>query len=233
VFTLHKKDNYWCSKIWSQHGTRNTDRLLFVLARSERRFSVRSLLCAERRYAPQADVRGYPASCDTRSVIEEHSGPTIRQARPEEYTGLRRIEFEADRLFASVGIGPFTDDDAEDHFGQAVLVLVVADPPVGFVCVELVDGNPHIWQLAVHPDHGRQGLGRAVVEAACEWARSERFDGITLTTYRDVPWNGPFYESLGFVTLDALRPGLQAIREHERAIGDDDFGPRVAMRLAL
>ena len=158
---------------------------------------------------------------------------TIRQARPEEYTGLRKIEFEADRLFSSVGIGPFTNDDAEDHFGQAVLVLVVGDPPVGFVCVELVDGNPHIWQLAVHPDHGRQGLGRALVEAACEWARTERFDAITLTTYRDVPWNGPFYESLGFITLDALTPGLHAIREHERAIGDDDFGPRVAMRLAL
>ena len=161
------------------------------------------------------------------------SGPTIRQARPEEYTGLRRIEFEADQLFASVGIGPFTNDDAEDRFDQAALVLVVGDPPVGFVCVELVDGIPHIWQLAVHPDHGRQGLGRALVEAACEWARSERFDAITLTTYRDVPWNGPFYESLGFVTLDVLTPGLHAIREHERAIGDDDFGPRVAMRLAL
>ncbi len=181
----------------------------------------------------RADVRGCQASCDTRNVIEEHSGPTIRQARPEEYSGLRRIEFEADRLFASVGIGPFNNDDAEDHFGQAVLVLVVADPPVGFVCVELVDGNPHIWQLAVHPDHGRQGLGRALVEATCEWARSERFDAITLTTYRDVPWNGPFYESLGFVTPDALTPGLQAIREHERAVGDDDFGPRVVMRLAL
>jgi GNAT superfamily N-acetyltransferase len=165
--------------------------------------------------------------------IEEYPGSTIRSARREEYAGLRSIEFEADRLFASVGIGPFTNDDAEDHFGRAVLVLVVGDPPVGFVCVELVDGIPHIWQLAVRPDHGRQGLGRALVEAACEWARTERFHAITLTTYRDVPWNGPFYESLGFVTLDSLTPGLRAIREHERAIGDDAYGPRVAMRLLL
>jgi len=181
----------------------------------------------------RADVRAHPASCDTRSVIGEHPGPIIRRARPEEYTGLRRIEFEADRLFASVGIGPFTNDDAEDHFGQALLVLVVGDPARGFVCVELIDGVPHIWQLAVHPDHGRQGLGRALVEATCEWSRSEGFDAITLTTYRDVPWNGPFYESLGFVALSVLTPGLQAIREHERAVGDDDFGPRVAMQLTL
>jgi len=140
---------------------------------------------------------------------------------------------EADQLFASVGIGPFTNDDGEDHFDQAVLVLVVCDPPIGFACVDLVDGAPHIWQLSVHPDHGRRGPGRALVEAVCDWARRERFEVITLTTYRDVPWNGPFYEWLDFSTMGVLTPGLLAIREHERIIGDDDFGPRVAMQLVL
>jgi len=132
-----------------------------------------------------------------------------------------------------VGIGPFTDDDAEDHLAQAALVLVTGDPPVGFVCVGLVDGLPHIWQLSVHPDHGRRGLGRALVQAACRWARAEGFEAVTLTTYRDVPWNGPFYASLGFVTVDALAPGLAAVRQHEREVGDDAFGPRVAMQLTL
>ncbi len=136
-------------------------------------------------------------------------------------------------MFASVGIGPFTNAAAADHFDQAVLVLVVGDPSVGFACVDLVDGAPHIWQLSVHPGHGRRGLGRALVEAVCDWARTERFEVITLTTYRDVPWNGPFYESLGFSTIGVLRPGLLAIREHERITGDDDFGPRVAMQLVL
>jgi GNAT superfamily N-acetyltransferase len=158
---------------------------------------------------------------------------SVRQARPDEFAGLRRIELEADRLFESVGIGPFSNDEGENHFEQAALVLVVGDPPVGFACVELVDGNPHIWQLAVHPDHGRQGRGRALIEATSDWARTEHFAAITLTTFRDVPWNGPFYESVGFVTMHTLTPELSAIREHERSIGDDDFGPRVAMRLPL
>jgi GNAT superfamily N-acetyltransferase len=166
-------------------------------------------------------------------VSNEHSGPLIRPARPDEFAQLREIEFRADELFATVGIGPFVNDETENHFDQAALVLVVNDAPEGFVCVELVDGTPHIWQLAVDPDHGRQGFGRALVEAACDWARSERFGAITLTTYRDVPWNGPFYESLGFVVLEALTPQLTDIRQHERAIGDDDFGPRVAMSRQL
>jgi GNAT superfamily N-acetyltransferase len=166
-------------------------------------------------------------------VTDAGSALSIRDARSDEFASLRGIEFEADRLFETVGIGPFVNDDAEDHFSQAALVLVAGEPPVGFVCVEVVDGVPHIWQLAVHPDHGRQGLGRALVNAVCRWARRQQFDAITLTTYRDVPWNGPFYESLGFVAMDTLTPELTRIRAHERAVGDDDFGTRLAMRLPL
>jgi GNAT superfamily N-acetyltransferase len=161
------------------------------------------------------------------------SHPFVRSARPDEFARLRVIEFKADQLFASVGIGPFVNDEAEDHFGQAVLVLVVGDPPQGFVSVELVDGIPHTWQLSVDPEHGRQGLGRALVEAVCDWGRTEGFGAITLTTYRDAPWNGPFYASLGFCVMETLSSGLIEIRQHERAIRDDDFGPRVAMRRDL
>jgi ribosomal protein S18 acetylase RimI-like enzyme len=163
----------------------------------------------------------------------EASNHRIRPARPDEYDALRVIEIDADRLFETVGIGPFATDESEDHTDRAELVLVVDDPPVAFVIVELVDGNAHIWQLSVHPDHVRQGLGTALVAAACEWARASGLEAITLTTFRDVPWNGPFYASLGFVVIDDLAPQMAAIREHERAIGDDDFGPRVAMRLQL
>jgi GNAT superfamily N-acetyltransferase len=177
--------------------------------------------------------RGHPTGWDTPTMGDRKTSPSVRVGRPDEFADLRRIEFEADRLFESVGIGPFTNDEGENHIEQAKLVLVVGDPPAGFASVELVDGNPHIWQLSVHPDHGRHGLGRALVEAVCDWARSRRFSAITLTTFRDVAWNGPFYESIGFITMDTLTPELSAIREHERSIGDDDFGPRVAMRLAL
>ncbi len=132
-----------------------------------------------------------------------------------------------------MGIGPFTNDDAENHLAKAALVLVTGEPPVGFVCVELVDGIPHIWQLSVHPDHGQRGLGRSLAEAACTWAQSEGFDAVTLTTYRDVPWNGPFYASMGFIEVDDLTPQLEEIREHERAIGDDAYGTRITMRRSL
>jgi len=157
----------------------------------------------------------------------------IRAARPEEFPRLREIEFEADGMFAEVGIGPFDNDESENHLAQASAVLVAEDPAVGFACVEIVDGAAHLWQLAVLPSQGRRGRGTALVTAVCDWAEAHGFEAVTLTTFRDVPWNGPFYERLGFEVVGEPGPGLAAIRLHERAVGDDGFGPRVAMRKEL
>jgi GNAT superfamily N-acetyltransferase len=157
----------------------------------------------------------------------------IRVARPEEYEALRTIEDSGDAMFLDVGIGPFHQSEEEDHLDQAGLVLAAGDPPVGFACVELVDGVAHLWQLSVLPSAGRRGLGTALVRAVCAWAAEQGLAAVTLTTFRDVPWNGPFYARLGFRELDELTPGLSAIRAHEIAIGDDDFGPRIAMRKEL
>ena len=158
---------------------------------------------------------------------------TIRLARPDEFALLRDIEQESDAQFAEVGIGPFTEDSSADHLHQAALVLVAGDPPVGFASVEVVDGMAHLWQLSVLPSASRQGIGTALLGAVCDWGTSQGYSAVTLTTYRDVPWNGPFYLRLGFRAVSELTPGLAAIREHEKAIGDDDFGPRVAMRRDL
>lgn len=83
------------------------------------------------------------------------------------------------------------------------------------------------------PDEQRRSIGKNLIEAARKWARANNFEAVTLTTFGDVPWNAPFYQRLGFSTLSDLSPGLEAIREHEREIGDDAFGPRIAMRKEL
>jgi GNAT superfamily N-acetyltransferase len=158
---------------------------------------------------------------------------TIREALKEELQDLRRLEEDADRLFLDVGIGPFAVSEEENHLAEAAVVLVSGTPAVGFASVDIVDGLAHLWQLAVHPSSGRRGVGTALVEAVCGWASANGYPAVTLTTFRDVPWNGPFYARLGFRTLEALSPGLEAIRQHERDIGDDDFGPRIAMRRDL
>ncbi|HEX4865736.1 MAG TPA: GNAT family N-acetyltransferase [Acidimicrobiales bacterium] len=178
--------------------------------------------------------------CRTAELIDPDEGPIwrwevrlqsgVRVADPSEWDYLREIEDAADQMFAEVGIGPFNVVEEDDHLSQAAVVLVSGDPPTGFACVDVVDGGAHLWQLSVHPSWGRRGIGRRLVEAVCDWASANGYPAVTLTTFRDVPWNAPFYSSLGFRVLEDLPPGLKAIRDHERDLGDDDFGPRVAMR---
>jgi hypothetical protein len=51
---------------------------------------------------------------------------------------------------------------------------------------------------------------------------------LTLTTFRDVPWNGPYYERIGFRLVDDPGPELRAQIDHEAWL--EDLGPRIAMR---
>jgi hypothetical protein len=53
---------------------------------------------------------------------------------------------------------------------------------------------------------------------------------VTLTTFRDVPWNAPYYERLGFQAIADNSPGLAEIMREEASRGLDP-ATRVAMIL--
>jgi ribosomal protein S18 acetylase RimI-like enzyme len=132
-----------------------------------------------------------------------------------------------DRLFGEVGIvfppGPTVVDEA---ICDGEEILVAGDPPVGFAAVIELDGHWHLEQIAVHPDYGRRGIGAALLDAA----RAGR-DGITLITFREVPWNGPWYARHGFTELPEAEWG-PALRAHWRAeidAGLHRLGPRLIM----
>jgi len=66
--------------------------------------------------------------------------------------------------------------------------------------------------LSVRPSSMRRGIGTALVRAVCDWAQAAGQTELTLCTFADVPWNGPFYAGLGFVELAELSAGLRALR---------------------
>jgi putative acetyltransferase len=104
--------------------------------------------------------------------------------------------------------------------------------PVGFAHVEIFEpGSAHLDEIDVHPDHGRRGLGTKLVQAVCKWAASEGYDSVTLSTFRDVPWNMPFYARLGFEVIppEALTPALRAVVADEIRRGLD-LNSRLVMR---
>ena len=97
-------------------------------------------------------------------------------------------------------------------------VALAGDAPVGFAHVVVhEDGVAHLEEVDVHPDHGRRGLGRRLVQTVCAWATSHGYDAVTLTTFRDVPWNMPFYARLGFETVasDTVGVALRSVLDDE------------------
>ena len=133
-------------------------------------------------------------------------------------------------------LSPATDGRQRAAEPGFLLVAAADDeqsPPVGFVHVLVIDGNAHLEQLSVRPEDQRQGIGAELTRAAMAEARAQGFDRLSLCTYRDVPWNGPFYRGLGFAEVTELAPYEQRIRQKERDLRLDVNGARVVMSIAL
>jgi hypothetical protein len=62
--------------------------------------------------------------------------------------------------------------------------------------------------------------------------RARGATALTLTTFDDVPWNGPYYTRLGFRMRDlaTLSPGLQTVEQAEAGL---PMVHRICMQLDL
>ncbi|MEV0681456.1 GNAT family N-acetyltransferase [Actinosynnema sp. NPDC050436] len=154
----------------------------------------------------------------------------IRPARPDEFPLLQQIEDASGAPFREHGMPEIADDDPMPLDVLARLhVWVACDPdPVGWVAAGEVDGYAHVEQVSVHPDRARRGIGARLLDHVQEWAAGRDLAGLTLTTFRDIPWNAPYYERLGFREIEPS-PGLAAIVAEEAERGLDPVS-RVCLR---
>jgi len=155
---------------------------------------------------------------------------SIVHADERHLDALAPIELAAARLL--IGHAPervlneFTERrvlyEAARH--QRLWVALAGDVPIGFAHVEMLARDlPHLEEIDVHPLHGRRGVGTALVKAVCAWACEAGYAQLTLTTFREVRWNMPFYARLGFIELspEELRAELAAQVAFEAARGLD------------
>jgi RimJ/RimL family protein N-acetyltransferase len=153
----------------------------------------------------------------------------VRLARPQDVAAIPAIERAGAQLFAGLSVAPgvFEDvtpeEDLREAQQQELLWVAIGpgDRPVGFALVEELAGAAHLDELDVHPAHGRRGLGAALVGAVCDGARARGLPAVTLTTFRELAWNAPFYRGLGFRALEPqeLGPALEALVADEDAAG--------------
>lgn len=165
----------------------------------------------------------------------------IRLAGPQHVAQLPDIERAAasrfgDSLPESVlsHVTPVESLIAAQQSGLLWVALEPGGDPVGFAVASVDDSRVHLEELDVLPAHGRRGVGSALVGAVVDYALGQGCHEVTLTTFRDVPWNAPFYTRLGFelVPEDELGHDLGRRLSDEAELGLER-SRRVAMRMRL
>jgi len=166
----------------------------------------------------------------------------MRLTKIEDISLLPDIENSAGESFRDLPyLAWIADDDVmstETHLKYVTKgtswVAEVDNQVVGFLCAESAAKDLHIGVLAVRRKWQGKGIGRRLMKTVIEHAHRNEFISVTLTTFREVPWNEPFYRSLGFEMVDRekIDPRLQEILHAEIQHGLPGV-LRCAMRLLV
>lgn len=168
---------------------------------------------------------------------------TIRPARAEDAEALPAIERSAGLAFRAIAeLAWLADGDNVSVERHRALIAggacwVAAEQqvrPVGFLSAGIEGDALHIWELDVRLNRQGQGIGRALLERAVADARRRGLAAVTLTTFRAVAWNAPFYRKFGFRVLEGAEiDGRLASLLGEEAKHGMPSDQRCAMRLDL
>ena len=158
-------------------------------------------------------------------------GYSITDGELDDIPALISVDKAASALFAPTGL--LEREALGDHVPTEVFeveipggnVFVARNQhgwPVGFALVRLRGSGLYLDQVSVHPDHGQMGIGRALVIRVLTEAEARKLPHVSLSTFRDLPWNGPFYSSMGFkeIAPERLEPYMKEIEEAQRPFMD-------------
>lgn len=162
-------------------------------------------------------------------MAQTGEGWSIGLARLQEAAAVAEVERAAALQFAAQGLPeiaaaeptpePLLRAAAQD--GRLLLLRDPAEEIAGFALCDEKDGTTYLAELSLHPRAQGRRRGSVLIEAVAAWGRSRGRGWLTLSTFRDVPWNGPYYRRLGFAPMpaEAVGPELRAVRDREIANG--------------
>lgn len=183
-------------------------------------------------------------------TVARLSVTAVRYATRTDLDHLTEVEREADETFRPLWTAAGRDwadwpapTDGAQRAARDGFILTVGHPVLGFAHVLDLTGPEgpgpdgprlHLDQISVRPTASRQRLGEALLRAAMGVALDRGARALTLMTYADVAWNGPWYARQGFTEVSPdshpdLWAGLAPLRETEDRLGLAAAGRRVGM----
>jgi ribosomal protein S18 acetylase RimI-like enzyme len=122
---------------------------------------------------------------------------SIRACRLEDIAGVLELWWQADST-------PGVTDNADDlrrAIGESpahVLVAEVGGQVIGSIIGTFDGWRGNIYRLAVHPDHRRQGIARALVAEVEKRLTQQGAKRITALVEKDQPRTMNFWEAVGY-----------------------------------
>jgi GNAT superfamily N-acetyltransferase len=155
---------------------------------------------------------------------------TIRTGLESEIDAVRDLERASSRRFLGVMDALAADDPTPasvlaDRIAAGGLLAASMDGTLAaFVMFRPLEDSLYIEQIDVDPRFEGRRIGAALIDAVAARAAATGRARLTLSTFRDVPWNAPYYRRLGFLDIadDALSDALRAVRREHEARGLDE-----------
>lgn len=177
-------------------------------------------------------------------TLAKNSPITVRQTRISDANKLPEIEYSAGQLFSTIeDLSWISTGDVQDigsHLAsiekQSHWVAVNEnDEPVGFIMTADLPESLFIHEISVSSAWQNKGIGKQLIQKVIDEAKARQYSAVTLTTFRHVVWNAPFYQRLGFVILpeNEIPFSLQKILDNEVNEAGFERAARCAMKLKI
>ena len=133
--------------------------------------------------------------------MERSATYIIRKTQSSDIGFLPAIEASASKAFKSILELSWVADsqgmstEAHKNTLETGYSWVAIAPPktcVGFLTAAIMEGDFYIGEVSVHETHQKKGIGSRLFETAFIEAKSLDLQSVTLTTFKDVPWNAPY-----------------------------------------
>jgi ribosomal protein S18 acetylase RimI-like enzyme len=131
--------------------------------------------------------------------------PTIRKAEPPDAAGIKEcVEAAYRRYIPRMGQkpGPMLDEYSQVVSRHQAFVLEESGHVIGVAVLVSSDEGILLDNVAVHPDHQGEGLGRQLMEFAESEAVKQGYSSLELYTHESMTENISLYKYLGYVETD-------------------------------
>ena len=148
-------------------------------------------------------------------------GIALRVATQDDLAAMAEISVEARSRYRTISSFSYVAETpavAEHRFneGRAVVAVTHAKTVLGFALTRPLDGLLLLDNISTSTRCRGRGIGKRLLDAVLQEATTECYPAVALTTFRELPWNGPWFRKFGFEPMpdDLIGQALRALIKH-------------------